>query len=186
MAPNQFDAPCWVRRLSEAIDRVLTYERQWENALRLRRSEESSAMGLPSGIHDDTRRERINQYSRLRPDRGAGQLGQYGKSLLALLASVEEAVLEHPIIKDRLIRSDDFTGIRVYSPSSRFHMSTSQIVEGILSYAVDCGALEAASALEERIRLGEEGNLVGRFTNPGRGRRVPKGTPAPQATFEYM
>ena len=129
-------------------------------------------MGLPSSIHEDTRRERINEYWHLRPDRGAGQLGEYGKSLLALLASVEDIVLEHPIIKGRLIRSDDFTGIRVYSPSSRFHMSTSQIVEGILSYALDCGALEAASALEERIRLGEEGSLVGSQVTLFHGLRV--------------
>ena len=51
-------------------------------------------------------------------------------------------------------------------------MSMKQIVEGILSYAVDCGALEAASSLEERIRLGEERNLVGSQVTLFHGLRV--------------
>ena len=78
-----------------------------------------------------------------------------------MLNYVEEVILEHPTIKGCLGSAGDFTGIMVYSPTSRFPMNMRQIVEGLSSYALDCGALEAASALEERIRLGEERNLVG-------------------------
>ena len=126
-----------------------------------RRIQESSAMGLPSRTHEDTSRERIDEYWHLRPARGAKQLTEYQKSLLDMLSYVEGVILEHPTIKGCLGSVGDFTGIKVYSPTSRFPMTMKQIVEGILRYALDCGALEAASSLEERIRLGEERNLIG-------------------------
>ena len=172
MTQYQFDASQWIRRLAEAIESVLDYERDWDDALRSRHLEESSVMGLSSGIHEDARLARISEYWHLRPTRGAREHTEYEKSILALCASIEEIVLEHPIIKGRLIRSDHFTGIRVYSPSSQFPMSTDQIIEGILSYAVDCGALYAASSLEERIRLGEERNLDGSQVTLFHGLRV--------------
>ena len=161
MTQYRFDASRWVQRLAEAIDRLLTYERAWDDVLWERRNEESVAMGLPNRIHEDTRRNRIDGYWHLQPVRRGRPLTEYEESLLDMLNNVEKVILEHPTIKGCLGRVGDFTGIRVYSPTSLFPMTMKQIVEGILGYALDCGALETASALGKRIRLGEEQNLVG-------------------------
>ena len=172
MTQYQFDASRWVRRFAEAIDRLLTYEKALDYALQARRSEERVAIGLANGTHEDTRKERIGEYWHLQSARGASQLTEYQKSLLDMLTNVEEVILEHPTIKGCLGSVGDFTGILVYSPTSRFHMSMKQIVEGILSYSLDCGSLEAASSLEERIRLGEERNLVGSYATLFHGLKV--------------
>ena len=161
MTQHQFSASRWIQRLAKAIDRVLSYEHTWEDVLRERRLAESSTMGLPGRTHEDTRTERIKEYWLLRHERGTRQLTEYERAVLDMSTDVEEVILEHPIIKSSLGSGEDFTGIKVYSPSSRFPMSTEQIVEGILNYAIGCGALVVASALEERIRLGEKRNLVG-------------------------
>ena len=164
MTQYHFNAFRWVRRLAGAIDRVLAYETSWDNALQNRRYEES-AMGLANRIPEVTREERIKEriyeYWHLEIALRTGRLTEYKNSLPNLLSYVEEVIRQHPTIKSCLGSEGDFDGIKVYSPSSRFSMSTKQIVEGVLSYAVDCGAFEAASSLEERIRLGEERNLVG-------------------------
>ena len=118
-------------------------------------------MGLPNRAYEDTRKERIGQYWHLQSARGESQLPEYKKSLLDMLTTVEEVILEHPTIKGCLGSTGDFTGIMVHSPISLFPMTMKQIGEGILGCALDCGAQEAASELEERTRVEEEQNLVG-------------------------
>ncbi len=172
MTQHEFDASRWIQRLADAIDGVLTYESAWEDVLRRRRMAERSAMGLAGGIHEGATKERIEEYWHLRPARSGRQLTEYEGSLLDLLAHVEEVVLEHPTIKRCLRSVGDFTGIKVYSPTSLFPMTVRQIAEGILRYSLDCGALEAASSLEERIRLGEERSLVGSQVTLFHGLRV--------------
>ena len=161
MTQDRFDTARWVQRLAKALDGVLTYESAWDNALWERRMAERRAMGLASGTHNGATKERIDEYWHVRPARGGGQLTEYEQSLLDLLAHVEEVILEHPTITGCLGSTGEFTGILVYSPASRFPMSMRQVVEGILRYALDCGASEAALSLEKRIRLGQERSLTG-------------------------
>ena len=160
MTQNVFVASEWVRRLTEAIDWFVQYEKSWEEKMLNLHYAERNSLDWPIREYKDSTSERVDGYSYLYWfPKSAAFSPEYRKPLLSQLSEAVAVLREHPVISRAL--SDDEQEMDVYTAFNRRRVGIAYIVKGLVEYAIERSAPEAASLLEETIRLGEKRQLEG-------------------------
>ena len=86
----------WAERVANALDDLVIYERQHENALRGLLAQGRRALGLPQAPHSHTVGDRVSRYVRLYTS-GADGSSEYETNLVPRLTTVVDVLLEHPV-----------------------------------------------------------------------------------------
>ena len=161
MAEPPFASDEWAEGLANALQGLVTYERQHEDALSDLLARGQLSLGVPQAPHDHSIRDRVSRYVTVYRS-GAGHDSTYEAGLVPKLTAVMDVLLEHPVFR-RARR--DTEGRLVVGVDLAFEWHREQpvarILEGLGAYALEHTPQDAAQALEEKLQSGERGELTG-------------------------
>ena len=161
MSQRDFVASHWVERLTKSIQSLVEYEKAWEEQLLNLYYAERHSLNWPIREYKDSTSERVDRYGFIYWFPRASAFSEYEKPLLPHLAEVVEVLCEHPVVERALGEDSDEKEVGVRTAFNWRRVGIILIVEGLVRHAIKRGVAEAASLLEETIRLGEEQRLEG-------------------------